>query len=94
MIVIKLQGGLGNQMFQYAIGRILAETNRVDLFLDNTFFEDQEKKTGFTPRQFELDVFKPKHRWADKKTVNLFFTETQERRMRKYLGLSYIKSIK
>ena len=43
MIVIKLQGGLGNQMFQYAIGRILAEKNGVDLLIDNSFFEDQEK---------------------------------------------------
>jgi len=91
MIVIKLQGGLGNQMFQYAIGRILAEKNGVDLLLDNSFFEDQEKKTGFTPRQFELDVFKPKHRWADKKTVKSFFTESQVRRLRKYLGLPYKK---
>jgi hypothetical protein len=91
MIVVKLQGGLGNQMFQYAIGRILAEKTGVNLFLDNSFFEDQEKKTGFTPRQFELEVFKPKHRWADKKMVKSFFTETKVRRLRKYLGLSFKK---
>jgi hypothetical protein len=91
MVILKLQGGLGNQMFQYAIGRIVAEKNEVDLLLDNSFFEDQEKKTGFTPRQFELEVFKPKYRLADKKIVKSFFTESQVRRLRKYLGLSYKK---
>src|SRR5262245_19279121 len=34
MIITKLTGGLGNQMFQYAMGRALAERNNVPLKLD------------------------------------------------------------
>lgn len=36
MIVIKLIGGLGNQMFQYAVGRSLAEIHHTTLALDTT----------------------------------------------------------
>jgi hypothetical protein len=38
MIVIKLKGGLGNQMFQYAFGRQVAELARDELFLDRSYF--------------------------------------------------------
>lgn len=38
MIIAKLQGGLGNQMFQYAFGRALASKHNVPLKLDATMF--------------------------------------------------------
>lgn len=38
MIIAKLQGGLGNQMFQYAFGRMLALRNSTELKLDVTMF--------------------------------------------------------
>ena len=34
MIIVRLDGGLGNQMFQYAAGKALAKHNGVDLGLD------------------------------------------------------------
>ncbi len=34
MIVVRITGGLGNQMFQYACGRALAEQKRTELLLD------------------------------------------------------------
>ena len=34
MIIVKIQGGLGNQMFQYALGRALAEKHSQELYLD------------------------------------------------------------
>ncbi len=51
MIVVKLKGGLGNQMFQYAIGRNLALKNNTKLKFDVTELE-QDKL-----RDYELDVF-------------------------------------
>ena len=39
MIVVKLIGGLGNQFFQYAVGRHLAEIHRTVLKLDISGFE-------------------------------------------------------
>lgn len=40
MIIAKLIGGLGNQMFQYAIGRHLAHINCTELKLDISGFND------------------------------------------------------
>lgn len=39
MIITRLHGGLGNQLFQYAVGRHLAEKNRTILKIDKTVFE-------------------------------------------------------
>ncbi|MFL9879114.1 alpha-1,2-fucosyltransferase [Herbaspirillum rhizosphaerae] len=42
MIVTRLIGGLGNQMFQYAAGRALAQRLGVDLYIDRRAFENYE----------------------------------------------------
>lgn len=39
MVIVKLYGGLGNQLFQYAAGLAIAVRNRVKLKLDITAFE-------------------------------------------------------
>lgn len=55
MIIVRLTGGLGNQMFQYAAARRLAVVNDSPLKLDLGWF-DQIPSTA-TPRKFELKVF-------------------------------------
>ena len=40
MIIIKLKGGIGNQMFQYAFGRRIALENDIKLKFDITNFKD------------------------------------------------------
>jgi len=52
MITIKLMGGLGNQMFQYAFGFALAKRKKTKLMLDISFFNEIN---AATPRIFELD---------------------------------------
>jgi len=42
MIITKLNGGLGNQMFQYAAGLALAEYHRTVLKLDTSWYRKQE----------------------------------------------------
>lgn len=52
MIVVKINGGLGNQLFQYAAGRALAERHGVDLVLDLGWFDNRPR--GNTPWKYEL----------------------------------------
>ncbi len=54
MIITKLYGGLGNQMFQYAAGRAMSIHNDSDFFLDVSWFE---KIKGNTDRKYELESF-------------------------------------
>jgi len=55
MIIVKLQGGLGNQMFQYAAARRLAAATGSAIKLDLSWFEKIPEET--TPRGYELHVF-------------------------------------
>ncbi len=40
MIIVKIYGGLGNQMFQYALGRTLSLKNKAQLKLELSFFNN------------------------------------------------------
>ncbi len=52
-------GGIGNQMFQYTAGLILARKHGVSLKMDTTFLEDKSwRYYRHTHRDYALDVFK------------------------------------
>lgn len=53
MIITKIQGGLGNQLFQYATGKSLAIYLKKELFLDLTFYENPNHR-----KIYRLDKFK------------------------------------
>lgn len=55
MIITKINGGLGNQLFQYAAGRSLAHRHQTNLVLDLSDFKNIP--LGNTPRKFELDQY-------------------------------------
>lgn len=57
MIVIKIQGGLGNQMYQYAVGYCLAKRYNVPLGLDCSLMGDIKPNEAHTARELELSVF-------------------------------------
>ena len=56
MIITKLKGGLGNQLFQYSTGRALSLRTGSQLKLDISDYADQSQIE--TPRTFELARYK------------------------------------
>lgn len=66
MITIKLRGGLGNQMFQYATGKSLALRNKTDIKLDlSDYVENKE-------RSYRLKFFNIEEKFATKKEIDSY----------------------
>lgn len=65
MIIVRLMGGLGNQMFQYATARALALRRETEVRLDLGWYR-YEGRNANTPRYPELDCFQLK---AEKVTI-------------------------
>lgn len=55
MIIVKLKGGLGNQLFQYAVGRSLSCLKSTDLKLDVSFFSEMDNQK--LQREYVLDYY-------------------------------------
>ncbi len=70
MILIRLMGGLGNQLFQYALGRHLTELNNAQLYFDLSFLQNPPE--GTTPRDFELDKFNISYKLGDERLLEQF----------------------
>lgn len=71
MIVVRLMGGLGNQLFQYAAARHLAILNNTELYLDTSFLENTPMED--TVRGFELDKFNINAIVADDTLLKSFY---------------------
>lgn len=69
MIIVKLIGGLGNQMFQYALGRTLSLQKNEELFFDYSFFSEVG---NHTPREYELGIFNLTVPIASRKLLHSF----------------------
>ena len=57
MIIAKLMGGLGNQMFQYAIARNLSLKYNVPLKIDLSFLNNKNMGSDFVYRDYDLSLF-------------------------------------
>src|SRR3989338_2275612 len=66
MIIVRLIGGLGNQMFQYAAGRRLAHHLKTDLKFDLCGYQIQNR---ITPRRYNLSAFNIMEKIAAKEEV-------------------------
>lgn len=72
MIVVQLIGGLGNQMFQYALGRKLAVQHNTELFLDPSNLETD------LLRSYSLDAYPIKAELISEKIRGVFFRQNQK----------------
>lgn len=63
-IILKVHGGLGNQFFQYALGRNLSLSRKVIVKYDLSWFDTQTK------RKFELDKYHTSAEIASRREVN------------------------
>ena len=55
MFVVKIVGGLGNQMFQYVFGQYLSKTYNVNVKYEISFYDDQP--SNLDTRNYELGKF-------------------------------------
>lgn len=56
MNIIRIMGGVGNQFFQYAFGRVQRE-NGIDVAYDLSWCETRNSKHPVYPRPYRLDMF-------------------------------------
>lgn len=56
-VTVALQGGLGNQMFQFAAGLSVAARRNSTVALDRTWFDVAHVLKQVTPREYGLDAF-------------------------------------
>ena len=78
MIIVKLQGGLGNQMFQVATAYALAKYYNTKFKLDLSFLKKHNISTEtFTAREYELNIFNYKFEFADANEIDFFFPKNK-----------------
>lgn len=87
MIITKLIGGLGNQLFQYAAGKSLAEFHNVELKLDTSIFNTY-KLHNYSLHHFNIsakvasaDEIKSFSRFSNRIKDIIFFKPYYRRRM-------------
>jgi hypothetical protein len=84
MVITKLMGGLGNQMFQFAAGKTLATRLNTSFFLDMDFLLDRTPRPNFVYRDYDLTIFKLKATRASANQLKSFLY-VPENRVERYL---------
>ncbi len=96
MIIVKLTGGLGNQMFQYALGRKLSILKDTELKLDiiseleNPVLRDYYKSLNQL-RDYGLCNYNIEGHLATQKDINPFLKKKWYERLLPYYKRAYIK---
>ncbi len=89
MIIINLKGGLGNQMFQYALGYCLSKKKEVPLLFDLRLMNEHKINPSprNVPRDFDLDIFNIKKKVAKKSDLFMTLQFFDNYRLRKYISI-------
>ena len=84
MSISNLKGGLGNQMFQYAIAYAMARERSTEIKLDNRMLIEymNDKPDGYVVREFDLDIFNYTFEIADSSDVGRFLLKSQKYKTR------------
>lgn len=78
-------GGLGNQMFQYAFARALAERNHLPFKIDATGLTEERQRGVTTPRKYALWCFNIQENLANDEEVNRLIGQKPESRLDRLL---------
>jgi len=94
MIITRLRGGMGNQMFQYALGRHLSLKNNTELKLDLTRLRERTlwARQHNVFRDYVLNVFQIEARFAQPSEVRKFVVLPQDKKKLTYRIKSKVKS--
>ena len=83
-VIIKLNGGLGNQMFQWALARMIQVTKGIDISLDMSYFGKRYA------RAYELNIFKMQPEFVEnsitKFKLSLIWALRKSMNGKKFLG--------
>lgn len=90
MIIVHLIGGLGNQLFQYALGRRLAILNNTSLALDHSGFSTYYKLHKYSLQHFNIEenFISPEKAKKYRNLLSRVFTEL-DNRTGNHLGTYY-----
>lgn len=97
MVIIRLKGGMGNQMFQYAFGRRIAKQLNTELRIDLSLLLDRARGEDHVYRDYDLTIFKVPHRFLVSPTALRLLYKTKSSKIckftRQYLasGKNYVK---
>ncbi len=79
MIIVKLMGGMGNQMFQYAMAKSLSKKYNIPFYMDRHYIDN------FDWRNYDLDLFQIEENFSNKENNSINVSDGA--------GLSYVDEI-
>lgn len=75
MVLVRLMGGMGNQLFQYAAATGLAKKLGTEVKIDLTLLEERPDNPHHVIRDYELHAFNIKESFASKSEIERFNPE-------------------
>ena len=91
MIFLRLMGGMGNQMFQYAMARTLCLKHNCELIIDTSLMAERESvnSAGISLRPYELNVFNIQGQIADDQPIQKILKVRKQDKLKKAAALLF-----